>query len=69
MRAVRLRAGKSFLVRQVQDFYPLELSCDRNTQERTARLDARAPEFQTRRAAVSAHQRIAALAEDELNLN
>ena len=29
VRAVRLRAGKSFLERAVQHLYPLELSCDR----------------------------------------
>ncbi|XP_068707690.1 uncharacterized protein [Montipora foliosa] len=69
VRAVRLRAGKSFLERPVQHLYPLELSCDRNTQEGTARLNARASEFQPRRAAVSARQRIAAIAEDELNEN
>ncbi|XP_068704661.1 uncharacterized protein [Montipora foliosa] len=69
VRAVRLRDGKSFLERPDQQLYPLELSCDRNTQERTARLNARASEFQLRRAAVSACQRIAAIAENELNEN
>ncbi|XP_068739951.1 uncharacterized protein [Montipora capricornis] len=69
VRAVRLRAGKSFLERPAQHLYPLELSCNRNTQEGTARLNARASEFQPRRAAVSARQRIAAIAEDELNEN
>ena len=67
VRAVQLRAGKSFLERPVQHPYPLELSRGRNTLEGTARLDAQASEFQPRRAAVSARQRLAAIAEDELN--
>ena len=64
--AVRLRDGKSFLESPVQHLYPTELSCYRNIQAGTARSDACAPEFQSRCAAVSAHEPIAALAEDEL---
>jgi hypothetical protein len=32
VRAVRLRAGKSYLERTIQQLYPLELSCDRKKQ-------------------------------------
>ena len=42
VRAVRLRAGKSFLERAVQHLYPLELSCDR---EQPMVLNAQAKEF------------------------
>ena len=69
VRAVRLRAGKSHLERPVQHLYPLELSCDRPTQERREVLNARAREFRPRQAAADARQRIAAIAGDELYEN
>ena len=50
VRAVRLRAGKSFLERTVQRFCPLELSCDR---EQPTVLNAQAKEFRPRRNAAT----------------
>ena len=32
IRAVKLRAGKSYLERPIQRLYPLELSCNRTTE-------------------------------------
>ena len=65
VRGARLRAGKSYLERPVQHLYPLELSCDRPVEERGVTLSAQAPEFQPRRAAAVARQRIAATAQEE----
>ena len=65
VRGARLRAGKSYLERPVQHSYPLELSCDRHIEERGVTLSAQAPEFQPRRAAAVARQRIDAIAQEE----
>ena len=57
IRAVKLRAGKSFLERPMQHLYPLELSCDRTTDKPKAPLNAEAPTFRsTRDAAVAARR-------------
>ena len=59
VRSVKLRAGKSFLERAVQQLYPLELSCDRPVSNTPATLNAAAPPFRPRRdAAVAAELRI-----------
>ena len=67
VRAVRLRAGKSYLERAVQHLFPLELSCD---QEQCVRedpsLNPRAREFRpVRRAAAVAAENIRRIAEEE----
>ena len=61
VRAVKLRAGKSFMERPVQHLYPLELSCDignRQKTKTTTELNAEATEFRPKRdAAVAARLR------------
>lgn len=67
VRAVKLRAGKSFLERPVQHLYPLELSCDIG-KKATVKLNIEATEFRPRRdAAVSARRRNQQIAEDWTN--
>ena len=65
VRAARLRAGKSYLERAIQQLCPMELSCDvRDTQLRNSvQLNPRAREFAPRRAAVAAAKRIREIAE------
>ena len=67
VRAARLRAGKSYLERAIQQLCPMELSCDvRDTQLRNSvQLNPRAREFAPRRAAVAAAKRIREIAEQE----
>ena len=65
VRAARLRSGKSYLERAVQQLYPLELSYDRTIQTPPA-LNADAPAFRPmRNAAIAARQRIRQIVEDE----
>jgi hypothetical protein len=64
MRAVKLRAGKSFLERPIQFLYPLELSCDMEPPK--TRLNVEAKEFaHKRKAAISAQGNIRKIAEEE----
>ena len=66
IRAVKLRAGKSYLERPIQQPYPLELSCNRTTDKPKAPLNAEVPTFRpTRDAAVTARVRIQSIASDE----
>ena len=68
VRAVRLRAGKSYLERAVQQLYPMELSCDAPLlmAERQSRLSVAAREFQPRRqAAKDAAERIKIISNQE----
>ena len=59
IRVATLRAGKTSLERAIQQLYPLELSCDRVTVERSAELNLEAPAFRSQRdAAVAASFRI-----------
>ena len=60
VRAVKLRAGKTFLERPIQHLYPLELSCDNlRCAAVPTQLNADAPVFRPRRdAAVAAQLRI-----------
>ena len=72
VRGVSLRAGKLYLEQPVQHLYPLEMSCDKPSQERAATLNTRASEFKPRHAATVA--RIAeiadaAIAKDECEQN
>ena len=63
MRAVRLRAGKSFLEHAIKQLYPMELSCNRASQKK---LDATVKEFTPkRRAAKIAKENIRLIAEEE----
>lgn len=67
VRAVRLKAGKSFLDRPIQHLYPLELTCKMPAKRGTP-LNVEAQVFQpTRQAAAVAQERIRAMmnAEDE----
>lgn len=67
VRAVKLRAGKSYLERAVNHLYPLELSCDRSEVKEPVQLDPGAQTFRPRRdAAVAAQQRIKDVVETEL---
>ena len=55
VRAVRLRAGKSFMERPIQFLYPLELNCSGVKEIQNKELNAEAREFQPkRRAAIDA---------------
>ena len=67
VRAVRLRAGKSFLERTIQHLYPMELSCDHTKQNCV--LNAKAPEFTQnrprRRAAMVAGENIRLITNEE----
>ena len=59
VRAVKLRAGKTFLERAVNQLYPLELSCDRSESRPSVQLNPDARDFRpTRDAAVAARERI-----------
>ena len=59
VRVAQLRAGITTLGRAVQQLYPLELTCDRLTQESSAPLNPEAPSFRPRRdAAVAVNIRI-----------
>ena len=72
VRAVKLRAGKTFLERPIQHVYPLELSCDKVPERAAAppQLNAGASVFCPRRdAAVAATLRIQGVAEDGELLN
>ena len=40
VRAIRLRAGKSYLERAIQHLYPMELSCDQQREEQEERGEA-----------------------------
>ncbi|XP_068708134.1 uncharacterized protein [Montipora foliosa] len=67
VRAVKLRAGKTFLERLIQHLYPLELTCDKLPERAAAppQLNAGASVFRPRRdAAVAATLRIQGVAED-----
>ena len=68
VRGAKLKTGKSFIERAVQQLYPLELSCDRSPPP-TANLpplNHDAPVFRPKRdAAVAANLRIQELARDE----
>ena len=71
VRAIRLRAGKSYLERAVQHLYPMELSCDHQREEQkegggVSTLNASAREFRPiRRAAIIAAENIRRLACEE----
>ena len=65
MRAVRLRAGKSYLEKVVQHLYPLEMSCDIAPSTKEPTMNANAEEFRPRRnASEIARIRIIDLAND-----
>ena len=66
VRAARLRAGKSYLERAVQQLYPLELSCDMAKQRVQDQLNPEAKTFRPRRrAAANAAETVKIIAEEE----
>ena len=66
IRAVRLRAGKTFLERPPTHLYPLELSCDRKRKKPSEPLNPTVPPFRpTRDAAAAASQRIQEIMNNE----
>ena len=68
IRGAKLRAGKNYIDRTIRQLYPMELSCDRKKEQPENNLSANAAEFKPRReAAVTANQRIRAIASDERN--
>ena len=73
VRAIRLRAGRSYLERAIQHLYPMELSCDQPREEheeegRMSHLNPSAREFcPTRRAAIAAAGKIRCIAQVEAN--
>ena len=72
VRAARLRAGKSFLERALQQLYPMELSCDRYQEPQDPEsnvLNPRARAFTPRRAAVAAAERIKDIARQDEQLS
>ena len=68
VRAVRLRAGRSYLQRPIQHLYPLELSCDRTVTPPPTSLNTDAPVFKPKRAAAQVgRERIREIANLENN--
>ena len=66
IRAVKLRAGKSYLERPIQHLYPLQLSYDRTPDKSKAALNAEAPTLRPARVAtVAARARIQSIASGE----
>ena len=66
VRAVKLRAGKSFLERPTLDLYPLELSVDIPKMYPLSDLNAGAREFRPKRQeAIAARERIRQTMQDE----
>ena len=66
VRAARLRAGKSYLERALQQLYPLELSCDKFREAPRPPLNPDASVFRPKRdAAVAARLRVQDIAERE----
>ena len=69
VRGARLRAGRSFLERAIQQLCPMELSCDKYQEPQAQPLNPGARVFTPRRAAVIAAQRIKNIAEQEEQLD
>ena len=72
VRAARLRAGKSFLERALQQLCPMELSCDRYQEPQdpvSNVLNPRARAFTPRRAAVAAAELIKDIARQDEQLS
>ena len=65
VRGTRLRAGKSFLERAVQQLCPMELLCDQYQEFQVPALNPRARVFTLRRAAVIAAQCIKDITEQD----
>ena len=66
-RGARLRAGKSYVERAIQQLYPLELSCDKQMPASQAGMNPEAAPFRPRRdAAVAAHLHLQEIAQEEV---
>ena len=64
VRAARLRAGRSYLERTIQQLYPLKLSCDR---KKRSSLNALVEEFKPRRRAGTVARENIRLIEEQEN--
>lgn len=72
IRGATLRSGKSYIERQVQHLYPLELSVDRRDKSTLTPLNAEAPQFRPRRPRLKLRLQELAQHEEEsrtLNIN
>ena len=69
IRGARLRAGKSYLERPMQQLFPMELSCDRNPTEDRRPIVGQKEQLEgpKRAAAVDARQRIKYIAENDID--
>ena len=66
VRGAKLRAGKSYMERAIQQLYPLELSCDRQRPAPQAGMNPEAAPFRPRRnAAVAARLRLEEVTQEE----
>ena len=67
VRGAKLRAGKSYMERAIQQLYPLELSCDRQLSAPQARMNPEATPFHPKRyAAVAARLRLQEITQEEV---
>jgi len=67
VRGAKLRAGKSYVERAIQQLYPLELSCDRQLPASQAGMNPEAAPFRSRRdAAVAARLRLQEITQEEV---
>ena len=69
VRAARLRAGKCYLERAIQQLCPMKLSCDRIQEPQAPVLNPTARVFTPRSAAVAATECIKAIADKEEQQN
>ena len=66
VRGAKLRAGKSYMERAIQQLYPLELSCDRQRPAPQAGMNPEAAPFRPRwDAAVAARLRLEEVTQEE----
>ena len=67
VRGAKLRTGKSYVERAIQQLYSLELSCDRQMPASQAEMNPKAAPFRPKRdAAVAARLRLQEIAQEEV---
>lgn len=67
VRGAKLRAGKSYMERAIQQLYPLELLCDRQMPAPQAGMNPEAAPYRPRRdAAVAARLRLQEITQEEV---
>lgn len=67
VRLAKLRAGKSYVERAIQQLYPLELSCDRQMSALQAGMNPEAAPYRPRRdATVAARLRLQEITQEEV---